>query len=191
MQLINSTTRYGAFPQILHWLTAIFVICGWLLGQFGDFLPKGNPRAFGLLIHMTLGQCVIALLVARLLWRLANPPPPPEPTLFGRLLVVAAKLSHFTLYALLLAVPFLGIIVQLKRGHLLPIFGVWDVASPWPADRDVAKTVLRVHEYLADALLILAGVHSAAALIHHYVFRDRTLTRMLPGRTEPRGAFSP
>jgi cytochrome b561 len=181
MQLANSKTRYGAIPQILHWLTAIFVICGWLLGQFGDDLPKGNARALGLLAHMTLGQCVIALLVARLAWRMANPPPPPEKTPLGRLLEMAAKLSHFTLYALLLAVPFVGIVVQLKRGDALPIFGVWDVASPWPTDRALAKSILKVHEYLADALLILAGVHSVAALVHHWVFRDRTLLRMLPG----------
>jgi cytochrome b561 len=38
-----------------------------------------------------------------------------------------------------------------------------------------------VHELLANALLILAGIHTAAALMHHYVFRDRTLVRMLPG----------
>jgi len=183
MQLANSKTRYGAVPQILHWLTAIFVICGWLLGQFGDYLPKGNPRALGLFAHMTLGQCVIALLVARLAWRMANPPPPPEKTRFGWLLEMAAKLSHFTLYALLVVVPLLGIIVQLKRGNMLPIFGIWEVASPWPTDRALARSILRVHEYCADALLILAGVHAVAALTHHWVFRDRTLVRMLPGAT--------
>ena len=41
---------------------------------------------------------------------------------------------------------------------------------------------MEVHELLANALLILAGIHAAAALIHHYVFGDRTLVRMLPGR---------
>ena len=29
------------------------------------------------------------------------------------------------LYGLLVAVPFLGILVQLKRGHELPVFGIW------------------------------------------------------------------
>jgi cytochrome b561 len=38
-----------------------------------------------------------------------------------------------------------------------------------------------VHEYLANALVILAGLHAAAALTHHWIFHDRTLTRMLPG----------
>ena len=41
MQLMNSPARYGALPQALHWLTAIFVIAGWLLGQFIDAFPEG------------------------------------------------------------------------------------------------------------------------------------------------------
>jgi cytochrome b561 len=181
MQLRNSTSRYGAIPQAVHWLTALFVIAGFLLGQFGDDLPKGPVRDFGFFMHMTLGQCVLALLVVRLAWRAVDPPPPAQATPFGKLVEIAAKLSHFALYALLVVVPCLGIIVQLKRGHDLPILGIWDFASPWPADRAIARTTLGLHAYLADALLILAGVHACAAIIHHYIWRDRTLTRMLPG----------
>jgi cytochrome b561 len=181
MQLRNSTSRYGAIPQAVHWLTALFVIAGFLLGQFGDDLPKGPARDLGFFMHMTLGQCVFVLLVVRLGWRFVDPPPPAEATPFGKLVEIAAKLSHFALYALLVVVPFLGIIVQLKRGHDLPILGFFDFASPWPADRAVARTMLGLHAYLADALLILAGIHACAAIIHHHVWRDRTLTRMLPG----------
>jgi cytochrome b561 len=181
MQLVNSKTRYGALPQLIHWLTAIFVIAGWLLGTFGDDLPKGAAHEFGMLTHMTLGEAVVLLLVLRLAWRVANPPPPPEPTPFGRLAAAAAKLCHFALYTLLLVVPFFGVLVQLKRGHPLPIFGYWEFVSPWPADRPMARTLIEVHQYLADALLILAGIHAGAALLHHWLWRDRTLLRMLPG----------
>jgi cytochrome b561 len=182
MQLANTRTQYGAIPQLVHWLTALCVIAGWCLGQFGDDLPRGAIRDGGLVMHMTLGQCVVALLVIRLIWRQVNPPPPLEATPLGRLIGAAAKLSHFALYALLLVVPFLGIVVQLKRGHDLPVFGLWDFASPWPADRAVARNVLTAHSFLADALLILAGLHACAALVHHWLWRDATLRRMLPGR---------
>src|SRR5580658_3169846 len=181
MQLANSPSRYGALPQLIHWLTALFVIAGWLLGTFLDDIPTGPPRAFGLLAHMTLGQCVFALVIIRLIWRYTNPPPPPEQTRYGKLLEIVATLNHYVLYALLVAVPVLGVIVQLKRGNPLPIFGFGEFSLPWPADRATARTILGIHEFCADALLILAGIHAVAALVHHYVFRDRTLTRMLPG----------
>jgi len=180
MQLGNSDARYGAVPQAIHWLTVTFIAVAWPLGWFMDDFSK-SARPFVLLAHMTLGQLVIALLVIRLIWRFADPPPPPEKTRFGRMHEVAAKLSHYALYVLLLAVPFAGIVVQLKRGSTLPIFGLWNFASPWPADRATARSVLRAHEYLANALVLLAGVHAAAALMHHWFFRDRTLVRMLPG----------
>lgn len=178
----NSKTRYGIFPQTLHWLTAILVVVGWLLGFFLDDFPRQMHGAV-LVVHMTFGQCVIALLVLRLAWRTVDPPPPLEKTRFGRLQERAATLVHFILYALLLAVPVAGIIVQLTRGHALPVFGLWDVASPWPADRATARLALRIHAYLANTMLALAGLHAAVALVHHWVFGDRTLVRMLPGKT--------
>jgi cytochrome b561 len=182
MQLANTETRYGALPQALHWLTVICVVVGWLLGQFMDDFPKGVVRASAFSAHVMLGEFVIILLVVRLLWRFANRPPTPLPTRFGRTDEMAAKLGHAVLYTLLLAVPFVGIVALLRRGRALPIFGAWQFASPWPADRAAAHSVMEVHELLANALLIFAALHAAAALIHHYVFHDRTLARMLPGR---------
>lgn len=181
MQLTNSKLRYGALPQFMHWLTALCVIAAWLIGQFGDDLPK-PWHGPALTVHMTLGQTVAALLILRLIWRAMNPPPPLEATRFGRWTKFAARASHFTMYGLLLAVPFLGAITQLKRGHPLPVFGIWEWTSPWPADRATARTLLTVHFYLADLLLILAGGHAIAAIGHHWVLRDRTLARMLPDR---------
>ena len=42
------------------------------------------------------------------------------------------------------------------------------------------------HETLANGLIILATIHAGAAFVHHFVFRDRTLTRMLPEVSKPR-----
>ena len=130
---------------------------------------------------ISAGVAILAVLVARLLWRLADPPPLPEPTVLGVWLDWAGRLAHYALYALLIAAPVAGIVVQFARGDALPLFGLFEVPSPWAADRAFARSVKDVHEVLANALVILASFHAAAALVHHWVFRDRTLVRMLPG----------
>ena len=146
------------------------------------FPERGRTRFSAFATHVALGEFVLVLLAVRLLWRFANRPPALLPTRFGRTGKVAATFGHYALYALLLAVPIVGIVAQLKRGNALPIFGVWHLVSPWPADRAAAHSAIEVHEVLANALLIFAALHASAALIHHYVFGDRTLVRMLPGR---------
>ena len=181
MQLGNTETRYGALSQAMHWATVICVVAGWLLGQFMDNFPKGIARDLALTAHIALGEFVLVLLAVRLFWRRFNRPPALVSTRFGRAGEIAATLGHYALYALLLAVPIVGIVAQFKRGNALPIFGVWHFASPWPADRAAAHSVTEVHELLANALFVFAGFDACAALIHHYVFRDRTLVRMLPG----------
>ena len=109
----------------------------------------------------------------------------PEPNEFGRWLGAfadpAARLAHYTLYALLIAVPIAGIVAQFARGNALPLFGIAEIPSPWIRDRAFAHNVTEIHEILANALVIVAGFHAAAALVHHFVFRDNTLIRMLPG----------
>lgn len=181
MQLRSSANRYGAIAQSLHWLTVILVIVAWGLGTFDDVLPRGPARRTGLFVHISAGLAILAVLAARVPWRLVDPPPPPEPTMFGVWGDRASRLAHYTLYALLVAAPIAGIVLQFARGQALPLFGLAELPSPWAADRPFARSVKEVHELLANALLIVAALHAAAALFHHWVFRDRTLVRMLPG----------
>jgi cytochrome b561 len=181
MQLRSSADRYGAIAQSLHWFTVILVMAAWALGTFDDVLPRGAARRAGLFVHISAGLAILAVLAARVPWRLMDPPPPPEPTIFGVWGDRASRLAHYTLYALLVAVPIAGIVLQFARGQALPLFGLADFASPWTADRAFARSVKEVHELLANALLIMAALHAGAALFHHWAFRDRTLARMLPG----------
>jgi len=176
MRLTNSKDRYGAFPQFLHWAITALVIIAWLLGKFVDVLPRG-----ALSIHISTGLAILLLLAVRLAWRIVDPPPRPERTALGPWLDRAGRLAHYALYSLLALVPAVGIIVQFARGDALSIFGLYEIASPWVKDRAFARSVTEVHEVLANALVALAALHAAAALIHHWVLRDRTLLRMLPG----------
>jgi len=182
MRLCNSAEGYGAVSQTMHWITVALVILAWFLGQLDDIFPKGPARAVSLFVHNSAGLAVIVILVLRLFWRLADPPPPVEHTILGAWLDRVGRLTHYVLYALLIAAPISGIVLQFARGDPLPIFGLTEIPSPWAADRAFARTVKEPHEVMANALIILAALHAAAALAHHWVLRDRTLVRMLPRR---------
>jgi cytochrome b561 len=176
----NSAEGFGAVPQMTHWITVALVILAWFLGQFDDIFPKGMARAAALFVHISAGLLVIGILMLRLLWRLVDPPPPIERTVLGAWVDRAAILTHYALYALLVAVPISGITLQFARGNPLPIFALTEIASPWAADRIFARSVKEIHEVAAYALIIVATFHAAAALFHHWILRDRTLARMLP-----------
>src|SRR5260370_5385199 len=108
MQVQNSPERYGAIPKTFHWATVVLVIAGWLLGQFGDDLPH-TMHAAGLAIHIAIGMTIFVLLVARLVWRFIDPPPPPESTALGGIAKLAARSIHGALYALLVPMSIMRI----------------------------------------------------------------------------------
>ncbi len=180
MRFRNSADGYGAIAQSVHWLTVVLVAIAWASGTFDDVLPKGAARAVGLFVHISAGVAILVALAVRLLWRMVDPPPKPAPTMLGAWVDAVGRLMHYALYALLVAVPIAGIVLQFARGDALPLFGLAEIPSPWVADRAYARSVKEVHEVLANALAILAAFHAAAALVHHWILRDRTLVRMLP-----------
>jgi cytochrome b561 len=180
MEAAGAQSRYSPPAQIFHWLTVLFVASAWALGLLGDVLPKGSIRHLGETIHVILGELVVLLLVLRLVWRFVSPPPPPEPSRFGVWVELFAKLGQLALYALLLAVPVVGLVTLFHGGDALPLFGLYDIPSPWPKSRELKHYSKEIHELLANTLILLAGLHAAAALAHRYVLKDRTLQRMLP-----------
>jgi len=172
MQLWNSPQSYGVIPRLLHWLTVAFVIVAWFLGTFGDELSRGSARSAGLFVHISAGLAVLALLVFRLVWRVIDRPPPPEATRFGNWLEFLGRLTHVALYALLAATPVVGIALQYSVSSKSPLLGQGTENSP--------ARIKELHETLSNILVILAIFHAVAAMVHHFVWRDRTLERMLP-----------
>ena len=180
MATLEGQTSYSPSAKALHWIAALCVLLAWAIGTLGDDIPRTSEE-IALAIHVWLGLAVLAILVLRLASRLAGHPPP-DATRFGPWSTYLATVGHWILYALMAAVPVVGIILQFARGKALSVFGIVHVASPWAADRAFAHSVKEVHEALADALVIVAALHIAAALFHHYVLKDGTLLRMLPQR---------
>jgi cytochrome b561 len=180
IQTSDLAPRYSLTAQLLHWSSALLIGFAWLLGNFGDDLPKGSIRNLGEFIHVSAGELIVALLLVRLVWRAIDPPPPVEATPLGLWADRGGRIVHFVLYALLAAAPIAGVVTLFAGGDGLPLFGVGEIPSPWLKDKAFEHSAKEVHETLANALIILAILHASAALAHHFYFKDRTLKRMLP-----------
>ncbi|MDP1748126.1 MAG: cytochrome b/b6 domain-containing protein [Reyranella sp.] len=177
----NDAQGFGSTAKLLHWTAAACVLTAWLIGVVGDDpFPKPWKGAI-LFTHVSFGLLVLATLLGRLGWRVASPAPAAIATRFEPWMGVAALVAHILLYALLLMVPLSGIVLQFARGQAVPLFGLYEIASPWVRDRAFARSVKEVHEIFAHMLLGLAVLHAAAALVHHHLLKDDTLARMLPG----------
>ncbi|CCD99725.1 cytochrome b [Bradyrhizobium sp. STM 3809] len=180
MRIRNSAKAYGAIAIGLHWIVAVLVPAAWLSGQLGEEMSRGSEE-LALFAHVSLGLAMLGVALARLAWRLADPPPAPEATRFGAWTVHAGEIVHLLIYGILFAIPILGILTQFAGGEALPVFGLFEIASPWAGDRGFAHDLKEMHEVLANGLMILIGLHVGAALLHHYWLHDRTLKRMVPG----------
>jgi cytochrome b561 len=183
MQSNTSSTnhgRYGAVAQAFHWVTAILVLVAFVYGPGGsEQRVYSVANDFDRRLHETLGLCVLVLSALRLAWRMMDRQPDPEPVPIW--MGWAAKAVQSVLYILLFLVPLTAITGAWLEGHPLTWLG-GDV-SPWlTASHDLGARVAKIHGWLGDVILWVAGFHAAAALYHHFVLKDGVLRSMAPGR---------
>ena len=174
----HSDLKYDGLSILLHWLTALLVIALWALGQSLSFFPKGAPRLTALSVHMALGLLVGVVILVRIGWR--SSAGRRLPAADEGFLNLVAKGAHYGLYLLLVLTVGFGIARAWVHG--LHVFDWFTFHRPAFATPGVIHTVSETHSDLADLLVIVAGLHAAAALMHHYVMRDSVLRRMLPRR---------
>lgn len=172
--MMGDTFRYSRGVIALHWLTAALLAFAWIGAQVIDYFPR-EQRPSVLSLHMLAGIAVGVLLIGRAVRRFGGQIvlPPPQPGFLEWI----ARATHLLLYALMAAVVVLGLANAWARGESL--FGVLNLAPFGPADRPLRRTIGGLHGLAANAILVVAGFHAAAALFHHYVLRDNVLRRML------------
>jgi len=178
--------RYTVTAMVLHWLIALAVI---LMLASGLVMTRVGEGALAFTLyqsHKALGLTVLVLTLARIGWRLLNPPPP-LPDGMPRLERLGAHLGHAGLYGLMLALPLTGWAMVSWSPLNIPTtwFGLVEVPH-WPGPADAAaRAVLEarmviVHELAGWLMLLLVVVHVAAALRHALILRDGVMARMLP-----------
>jgi cytochrome b561 len=179
MQLKNSEDRYGVVTQVLHWTIVALIIVQYLLANQADALPLGSAKIAVLARHKSFGMTILFLALLRLGWRWLNPVPQTPATL-PRWQQIAAKISHMGLYALLLVTPLLGWMMSSARNFPVSWFGLFTLPDLVSPNRPLYDFMHEAHEVAAKLIFVLALVHAAAALKHHFIDRDNVLRRMLP-----------
>jgi cytochrome b561 len=170
--------RYTLVAIALHWLLALMILCAFGVGWYMADLPLSPTRLRLFNYHKWAGITILALSALRLLWRLTHRPPPdlPMPAWQAR----AAHALHGLLYLLFFAVPLMGWAYSSAAGFPIVVFGVLPLPDFVAPDRGLAETLKPLHGDLAWALMIVVGLHVAAALKHQFVDRDGLLARMRP-----------
>jgi cytochrome b561 len=170
---------YGAVGKSLHWLIAVLLLAQYTLGWTMPHIGKTTLPVGLIFWHVSVGALLLAVMLLRLVWRLAHPVP-----LLGGVPIWqnwTARATHVLLYAALLVQVLLGWANASARAWKVDILAV--VPMPWivPAASRIGMTAGDIHDDFAFVLLGLIVLHVAAALYHHLVLRDRVLRRMLPG----------
>jgi cytochrome b561 len=182
----NSTRRTYDLPSLgLHWLTAIAVVAAFILGPegFGRMMRQGvDPATHGDIVwHESLGLLVLALTALRLIWVALRPAAPRFE--MARWAQWAGQLMHIALWALLFALPATALLTLGSEDHPLTLLGGLRIDHmPLIAQSAIAGLADwgDVHKFLGDAVVWLAGLHAAAALLHHFVLKDGVLVSMWP-----------
>lgn len=180
---------WGWVTRAFHWTLAALILFQLSLGVRMTYFTPDLAERFELTqLHKSWGTVILALVLARIVWRLAAPGRPPHPAGAPAWEAGAARASHAALYVLMLGLPLSGWAsasaspMQDLLGMQNMFFGLFALPDPWvPGDAGVERVAAAVHLWEAALLAALLALHVGAALRHHFVAKDDVLRRMLRG----------
>ncbi|WP_315730357.1 MULTISPECIES: cytochrome b [unclassified Bradyrhizobium] len=172
--------HYGTPAKVFHWLVvallAIQYPIGWLMPDLHRGMQPGAPMTF----HVSFGLTILIVIVLRLIWRLTHPVAP-ESTLptWQRL---SSEVVHWMLYLAVLATTLTGWLFASFRGWSVSFFYLFPIPMLASDNAAAGRAIDGLHQAAEWLLLTLIVIHVGAALVHIFVYRDRIMERMLPGK---------
>lgn len=169
---------YGNTAKVFHWLIAVLLAVQFAIGWLMPDIQPAAPPGSAMTLHISIGLIILLLITLRFAWRLFHPVAPADT--LPRWQRLTSESVHWLLYGLVFATAMSGWFFASFRGwQVSPLFGVPlpMLAAPESA---AGRLVGGWHQAAGLGLLIAIGVHLTAAFIHAFVFRDRTMQRMLP-----------
>ncbi len=172
--------RYHPLLVILHWLLALMIIVGLIMG--GAVLsatPNSNPdKLFFLKMHMGAGMAILVLMVIRLIVRLFTKKPP-HADIGNELVNKLGVMAHYAFYLFVFLVAGSGIAISLQAGLPDIVFGGSGAPLPETFDQYPPRMA---HGLLTLVLKLIILGHVAAFVWHQFVRKDRLFTRMWFGK---------
>jgi cytochrome b561 len=168
--------RFTPLQRLLHWLMAVCILAMIFIGvgMVSTIMPKYLPLVS---IHKSLGIAILLLALIRLAVRLRYGAPS-LPADLPAPMKLAAQLSHYALYALMLGMPLLGWAMLSAAAYPVVVFGGIVLPAILPQSDLLHTWLWDAHFYLAFAFFALILMHVAAALFHALVRRDGVFQTM-------------
>ena len=179
MNIRDTAQGYGIISRLFHWLMAIAIVGMFGLGVWMVRLDYYNPYYNAAPdFHRSLGILLLIALMVRWSWRALNPKPDSrELTPFE---AKSASVVHWSFYVLLLALMISGYLISTPEGQPIDVFGWFSVPSIIHM-RGLEDRAGYIHRILAYAVIVLAVLHTLAALKHHFFDKSQVLTRTWSG----------
>lgn len=177
---MSAIQRYTGPAVFFHWAIVLLLGVAIPLGVWMTGLDDGERKMAAYDWHKWLGLTVWLLAIARVLWRQTHPPPAALasiPAWQHRI----AELVHWTLYGLLLVMPVVGWMATNALGFDIVLYNLVTLPALMGTSKPLGFALLAAHGWMGWAMILLVGMHAGAALQHHFLARDDTLRRMLPG----------
>ena len=169
----SNLSKWSVASRLFHWISAALLLITWVM----MFLHNNLDGSLYIGLHKSFGVSLLFWMVARVINRIftKSPPLPPMPTWQ----VLVSKLSHFSLYALLIAMPMVGILMSVYGGRPVDVFGLFQIPVFVSTDRGLARFYYDVHvDIIWQMILVFTALHIGAALYHQFVKKDNLLSRM-------------
>ena len=176
--LENTKHSYGLVSKIFHWVMGIGMIGMIIFGLWMHEQPApGKYAYYG--IHKATGMLILFLATLRIIWNIRGMKP--ESLSPQRWQKCLATLGHTLLYGMMILIPVTGYIMSTAGGYKVGFYGLFTFPALIEKNKDLGGLAHSLHGilglYVLGALII---VHIGAAIYHHKILNDKTLTRMLP-----------
>ncbi|GFD69330.1 cytochrome b [Alteromonas sp. KUL156] len=169
--------RWPRLIVILHWLSALTIVGMFASGlwmvdltYYSDWY-KTAPHW-----HKSAGLLLLAIVICRLVVRTFTSRPPSYGTPVEKNL---SRIGHGLLYALMIALFTSGYLISTADGRAIDVFNWFSVPAMGELFENQEDIAGDAHFYIAWSVIVLAVIHTLAALKHHFLSNDDTLKQML------------